>query len=66
MMMNELPELSELLEKLRPLENNIAKLEKYIRILKRSGVDTTAYEQQLRELKARYSAMLRAIQEEMK
>lgn len=65
-MMPELPDLPELLERLKPLQSNIEKLEKYIRILKRSGVDTTQYEQQLRELKARYQAMYRAIQEEMK
>lgn len=63
--MDRLPEIPELIAQLQPLQDNIAKLEKYIRVLKKAGVDTTSYEQQLRDLKTKYQAMMRALQEEL-
>ncbi|MEM1544458.1 MAG: hypothetical protein QW795_07225 [Candidatus Bathyarchaeia archaeon] len=64
-MMDRLPDIPEIISQLTPLQDNITKLEKYIRVLKKAGVDTTAYEQQLRDLKTKYQAMMRALQEEL-
>jgi len=65
-MADRLPELEEILERLTSAEESAKKLEKYIRILKRAGIDTTEQERQLRELKTRISAFKRAVEEEMR